>query len=507
MEQESHPAGWRPMQVDTGWIWARVLEIMRCKATLARGLILLGLTIPVYGGEVQRIGHTNLAPRHTAPDDKGMYAAAIDPTNGYAYFIGSWMVKLDITGNLPVQVGPALVTGQSSSIAIDVAAGYLYQSLGSGVTKFALGNGASSMTNLGSLSLAAGSSQGIVVDDSDPNPANHNLYAVCVVSGNPARVAKVSLNTFTEQGFVSLGTGLTNTTLGHTVDARKGYAYFVMGGIPNTTNGPRVVKIKMTPGASAPVLIGAANLDTTGTNLFLDGGSIDTVHGYAYYGTYDSDTNIPGHVYKVKLENGDVPPTLVGRIDLHAGEGRLAASFCDPANGFVYFADDNTYPGHLYQLAMNGTNLPIEIGRTPMQGTTNVPPPDGTTSTNTTVNSDGVLPFGEVYFRSAVIDPVRGFAYLGQDSRPNQVVKVQVAKVDPFTLNNPHVADGSFQFNFTNIMGASFVTYASTNAAQMFSNWNALGSVMETAPGQYQFTDPQATASSSKRFYRAGQGP
>jgi hypothetical protein len=34
------------------------------------------------------------------------------------------------------------------------------------------------------------------------------------------------------------------------------------------------------------------------------------------------------------------------------------------------------------------------------------------------------------------------------------------------------------------------------------TDWTALGGVVEISPGQFQFTDPQAT-NSPKRFYRA----
>jgi len=363
-----------------------------------------------------------------------------------------------------------------------------------------LGVGTNAVTNAGSLALAAGTPIAVVVDDSDPNPTNHYGYVLCTVPGSPAKVTKVALGTFTEMGSVTLSPGETNGVLGHGVDARKGYAYFVMAGVANTTNSPKVVKIKMTPGTNAPVRIGAVSLDTV--SVFIDGGSIDTLHGYAYYGTYDSDTNVPAKVYKVKLEEGDAAPTLVGKINLHPGEGRLSASICDQVNGFVYFANDNTYPGGVYQLSLNGTNLPVEIAYHELQGTTNSHPPNGTTTANTTTNSEGVLPYGEVFIRSAVFDPLRGFAYLGQDSRPNQVVKVRVAKVDPFTLTGAHsTGNGSFQFGFTNIAGALFNVLTATNVSQPLSNWTALGSVTETSPGQFQFDDPSAT-NRPQQFYR-----
>src|SRR2546425_7523227 len=90
------------------------------------GVLVFGLTLLASAGNPQRIGHTTLVPRHSNPDDKGMYTAFIDPTNGYAYFVGNYLFKLDITGNLPVQVGPATNTGQFINSAIDPAAGYVY---------------------------------------------------------------------------------------------------------------------------------------------------------------------------------------------------------------------------------------------------------------------------------------------------------------------------------------------------------------------------------------------
>jgi hypothetical protein len=380
-------------------------------------------------GSLQRIGHTTLTPRHSNPDDRGMYMALIDPLNGYAYFIGSYLFKLDITGPLPVPVGSALNTGQFASGAIDPLAGYAYFPGGS-IRRFALGAGNNPVTEGTSLSLSVGASACLVIDDADPDPANH--YAYVLANGTPAKIVKIALATFTELGSVTLAPGEDRALLANFADAKKGYAYFVT--TPNTSgpNISRVVKIKMTPGSSPPVRIGAVDLDNV--PAFIDGGSIDTVHGYAYYGTYESDPAISARVYKLKLEAGDVPPTVVGKISLQPGEGRLAASVIDPVNGYVYFADDNTYPGHIYQLSLNGPNLPTEVAVLPLQpGTSSSTPPNGTTIQN--VSNDANLPYGEVFFRSAVIDPVRGFAYYGQDSRPNQIVKVQVATRPQQLLN------------------------------------------------------------------------
>jgi hypothetical protein len=401
---------------------------MRFKFLLASAFLLFSAFLAEAGG-LQRIGHTTLTPRNSNPDDKGMYAAVIDPVNGYAYFVGTYLFKLDITGPLPVPIGSPLLTGQFASAAIDVAGGYVYFPAAS-IKRYALGAGAAPVTAAGTLTLSSGAPSCLVIDDADADPAKHYLYAL--TSGTPAKVVKIALSTFTEVGSVTLASGEDRSFLASVADAKKGYAYFVT--TPNATgpNIPRVVKVKMTPGSNPPVRIGAIDLDTVPSSI--DGGSIDTVHGYAYYGTYDSDPTVSAKVYKVKLEDGDVPPTLVGNIALQPGQGRLAASVIDPLNGYVYFADDNSYPGHIYQLSLNGPNLPAEVGVLSLQGGTNSnPPPNGTTAAN--VSNDSNLPYGEVFFRSAVFDPVRGYAYFGQDSRPNQIVKVQVATRPQQLLN------------------------------------------------------------------------
>jgi hypothetical protein len=60
---------------------------------------------------------------------------------------------------------------------------------------------------------------------------------------------------------------------------------------------------------------------------------------------------------------------------------------------------------------------------------------------------------------------------------------------------------GSFQITFTNTLGALFTACTTTNPALSLSNWMVLGVAMELPPGQYQFTDTQAT-NRSRSFYR-----
>jgi hypothetical protein len=192
-----------------------------------------------------------------------------------------------------------------------------------------------------------------------------------------------------------------------------------------------------------------------------------------------------------------------GGVNLHTNEVQLISQVIDPQGGYVYFGDDNTYPARIYPLSLNGTNPPVEMGYLQLQAGLQTPPPDGVTTNNTTTNSDGILPFGEVMLRSAVYDPVRGYAYFGQDSRPNQVVKVRLSQPTiPFTLTGAQtLANGSFQFSFTNSPGAAFSVLMTTNPALAPSNWTVLGPVTDSPPGQFQFSDPQA-ANGGQRFYR-----
>ncbi|HKW27824.1 MAG TPA: kelch repeat-containing protein [Verrucomicrobiae bacterium] len=68
-------------------------------------------------------------------------------------------------------------------------------------------------------------------------------------------------------------------------------------------------------------------------------------------------------------------------------------------------------------------------------------------------------------------------------------------------LNPTRLTGGAFQFSFTNTPGAGSTVFTTTNLGLPFANWTTLGSATEVSPGQFQFTDPQAT-NNSKRFYR-----
>ena len=463
------------------------------------GLFVAGFALSANAGGLQRIGHTTLTPRHSAPDDKGMYAAVMDATNGYAYFFGNYLFKLDITGDMPVQVGTNIQTGQFSEGAIDPAEGYAYMPKGNGViNRYALGTGTNSVSAAGSFTLGGTGATSIVIDDSDPNPNNHYGYVLC--SGNPATVVKVALSNFTAVSTLTLTNDANNFAWGE-IDTKNGYAYFASYILFNAPAIPQILKIKLTPGTNAPVRIGVVNLGARPVPLWT--ASIDTLHGYAYYCTDNGTTNVPETVFKVKLGDGDALPAPVpfGGVNFKTNEVQIVSQIMDPAGGYVYFNDDNTYPGRVYQWTLNGTNPPVEMGYLQLQSGAQTPPPDGTSGVNTTTNADGILPLGEVFLRSAVFDPVHGFAYIGQDSRPNQVVKIQVARDTPVITTSAMMPGNGFQFIYTNTPGVAGTVLASTNVSVAASNWNTLGTATEILSGQFQFTDPQAT-NSSQRFYQ-----
>jgi hypothetical protein len=63
------------------------------------------------------------------------------------------------------------------------------------------------------------------------------------------------------------------------------------------------------------------------------------------------------------------------------------------------------------------------------------------------------------------------------------------------------LTNGAFQFAFTNTSGGTNTVLATTNLLLPLTNWTVLGTVTDSPPGQFQFTDPQAT-NRPLRFYR-----
>jgi hypothetical protein len=62
-------------------------------------------------------------------------------------------------------------------------------------------------------------------------------------------------------------------------------------------------------------------------------------------------------------------------------------------------------------------------------------------------------------------------------------------------------ATGQFQFQFTGAAGSSYTVLGTTNLGLALGSWIPVGTAAETAPGQYQFTDPAGMTNQPQRFY------
>jgi hypothetical protein len=93
----------------------------------------------------------------------------------------------------------------------------------------------------------------------------------------------------------------------------------------------------------------------------------------------------------------------------------------------------------------------------------------------------------------------QGFSVLWEPHTNNLNIGVPVPT--PPILTDCMTTNGSFQFSFTNSIGALFRTLTASNLTTLSSNWATLGSVSEISPGHFQFSD-SGTTNHSQRFYR-----
>ena len=86
-------------------------------------------------------------------------------------------------------------------------------------------------------------------------------------------------------------------------------------------------------------------------------------------------------------------------------------------------------------------------------------------------------------------------------SRPNQVVKLPVARDTPVITSSAMLPGSTFQLGYTNTPGVAGTVLATTNMTLPVGNWNELGTAAEISSGQFQFADSQVT-NYPQRFYR-----
>lgn len=173
---------------------------------------------------------------------------------------------------------------------------------------------------------------------------------------------------------------------GGVIDPVSGYGYW-------GTESGRVVKVDLRGGVAPPVRVGAAILESGEVGIRC--GVIDTANGYAYFGTFTS----PGRVIKVALGEGNAPPYRVGALTLQTGENNLKSAIIDPEKGYAYFGTF-TSTGQVVKVALGaGAAPPTRVGAL-------------------------TLASGDNYMLCGVIDPANGYSYWGTYTAPGRVIKV-----------------------------------------------------------------------------------
>ncbi len=93
--------------------------------------------------------------------------------------------------------------------------------------------------------------------------------------------------------------------------------------------------------------------------------------------------------------------------------------------------------------------------------------------------------------------PVTGGDYGPVFMADNMVV---TPEPPPLFLQQPEMlTDGSFRFSFNQAAGQSFAVFGTTNTTLPVAQWTQLGTAIEIAAGQYQFTD--SSTGGKGRYY------
>ncbi len=109
--------------------------------------------------------------------------------------------------------------------------------------------------------------------------------------------------------------------------------------------------------------------------------------------------------------------------------------------------------------------------------------------------TNGVVSFS--FSSSAGTNRAANITLLGQT-----IPVTQIGIIIPPTLAGATLlANGGFQFAFSNNQGASFTVLSTTNLSLPLTNWTVVGTPTNVAPGRLQFTTPVST-NDAQRFYR-----
>jgi hypothetical protein len=224
-------------------------------------------------------------------------------------------------------------------------------------------------------------------------------------------------------GALTFNTGEDNAFTG-VVDTVNGFAYFGT----NTSPG-QVIKVRLSDFTRVGSLSAAAGED------FFVGSAIDVANGFAYFSTNESTSNI------VKIQLSDF--TRIGAVNVGGG-GFVQGLTIDATNGFLYAAT-NTTPSNVYKINLgtftNTANIALAAGENNVVRIvldtandtgyfpTQTSPSKIVKVTLSTLTRVGALTLaaGENSVRAATIDTTNGFAYFGTNTSPGQIIKVQLS--------------------------------------------------------------------------------
>jgi hypothetical protein len=390
-------------------------------------------------GGMRRVGKLTLSD----PLYKGLYSAVYDGSQ-FAYFgtsHGAYIIKVDVSGPTPVQVGVVQCPSSATSAVIDPGAGYAWF----GGQKVQLDDGTANhnMICLGSTVPVLRAS-GMVIDLSDPDPARHFILASN--GGNPSVISKIAPGAGnaapTVVGTVTLNageSGMRRAVLdGRDADAANHAAIFASA--IGTGAGANAVFVKVAFGPNTgldqnPVRIGATTPDA-GDIVNIGTAGIDAGNGVAYFGTYGAASTGSERIIKIALGASGQAPARLGHLQLAAGEILLSTGVIDAASGFAWLGNDLCYPANIFKVDLATFS---ETSNLTLQGGDTVPPLNGVNDFDTPETK-----YGEVFLQSSVIDANRGYAFFGTDSSAGQVVKVALSQKSAVKATRIVIADVAF---------------------------------------------------------------
>jgi hypothetical protein len=209
--------------------------------------------------------------------------------------------------------------------------------------------------------------------------------------------------------------------------------------------------------------------------------------------------------YNSRNLNGTATATITNTI-VAGNSGSYGADIDNGAD--IYYYATLTYGGsNLVQSVYNSGGSGIVIGPAPLTNAPNLAPLGnygGPTQTMPPLPGSSAIGAGSVAANTFSTDQ-RGYSRTQNGLIDIGAVEVQTPAANPPVLENIPVPAGGgangLQFTFTNASAADFTVLTATNLLLALTNWTVLGEVQQVAPGQYQFTDPQA-ATNAVRFYR-----